>query len=649
MVSDNMKTIDYKLNSSGITGHKTIDVNCIHIDNCQNINCINSLDKFNRIPSYEERCQSAFKLAKDMTKNKINYLDVFVPRSITDFNDGGAFPEIHVAQYPRHMSNPNRNRTNYLQSQDLVSIKKDEDFHSYQFPREIMIRSSTIEPNGQMDYTSLITSGTNSDKKVFANYESMKPSSSSNEDLSIPSTREISDTVARTSLAIQSLLSSKITLSKPLGSALLCAETSKEREKKTEYIKYTANKDTPGYNPIAANRIIQLVPAQLDPMMPPKHKHYKTPRGPAEDPVPVLHSPPRKLTKEEKRSWNVPACISNWKNTRGYTIPLDKRLAADGRGLRDDTTVNGNFATLSESLYLAERQAREEVRVRALVQKRKADADRDRREMELRELAARARSERSATPMQLINVSDKLQSNISNINEKYALKGNPEKYELFTSAFNLENDNCNNKVSGDFINNDNKELIAKNRERFRIARRRELERDLRLEKLGNHVKNRKITEDTNQNESHTRNSRMKKPRKFEDDRDISEKIALGVHTGIAVANGSGGDFDTRLFNQVSGLNSGFGREDDYNTYTKPMFERDGLSSSIYRPNRGDNYLLNDVNMINLRPKCLNSSFQSLQDSSIDNLSRKKIYSSRSHHSTVSRDSPIQFEKINSKN
>merc|ERR1719330_2164486 len=138
-----------------------------------------------------------------------------------------------------------------------------------------------------------------------------------------------------------------------------------------------------------------MVPAQLDPMMPPKHKHTKAPRGPAEDPVPVLHAPPEKLTKEERDSWNVPACISNWKNTRGYTIPLDKRLAADGRGLRDESTVNGNFATLSESLYLAERNAREEVRMRALVKKRQVETEKERREAELRELAMRAREERT--------------------------------------------------------------------------------------------------------------------------------------------------------------------------------------------------------------------------------------------------------------
>ena len=32
------------------------------------------------------------------------------------------------------------------------------------------------------------------------------------------------------------------------------------------------------------------------------------------------------------QDWKIPPCVSNWKNAKGYTIPLDKRLAADGRG-----------------------------------------------------------------------------------------------------------------------------------------------------------------------------------------------------------------------------------------------------------------------------------------------------------------------------
>ncbi|PKX99695.1 hypothetical protein P168DRAFT_293965 [Aspergillus campestris IBT 28561] len=42
--------------------------------------------------------------------------------------------------------------------------------------------------------------------------------------------------------------------------------------------------------------------------------------------------PPRKLTAEDQEAWKIPPPVSNWKNPKGYTVPLDKRLAADGRG-----------------------------------------------------------------------------------------------------------------------------------------------------------------------------------------------------------------------------------------------------------------------------------------------------------------------------
>ena len=53
----------------------------------------------------------------------------------------------------------------------------------------------------------------------------------------------------------------------------------------------------------------------------------------------------------------------------GYTIPLDKRLAADGRGLQS-SHINENFAKLSEALYIADRKAREAVEMRAQVERK---------------------------------------------------------------------------------------------------------------------------------------------------------------------------------------------------------------------------------------------------------------------------------------
>lgn len=82
----------------------------------------------------------------------------------------------------------------------------------------------------------------------------------------------------------------------------------------------------------------------------------KIPKGPPSPPAPVLHSPTRKVTVKEQQEWKIPPCISNWKNAKGFTVPLDKRLAADGRGLQQ-THVNENFAKLAEALYIADRKA----------------------------------------------------------------------------------------------------------------------------------------------------------------------------------------------------------------------------------------------------------------------------------------------------
>ena len=47
--------------------------------------------------------------------------------------------------------------------------------------------------------------------------------------------------------------------------------------------------------------------------------------------------------------------ILSFSYLQGYTIPLDKRLAADGRGLQDHT-INDNFAKLAQALYTADRE-----------------------------------------------------------------------------------------------------------------------------------------------------------------------------------------------------------------------------------------------------------------------------------------------------
>ena len=95
-----------------------------------------------------------------------------------------------------------------------------------------------------------------------------------------------------------------------------------------EYIRYQPSKAGGETNSGASERIIKMHEMPVDPLEPPKFKHKKAPRGPPSPPVPVMHSPPRKVSQKDMQDWKIPPCVSNWKNAKGYTIPLDKRLAA---------------------------------------------------------------------------------------------------------------------------------------------------------------------------------------------------------------------------------------------------------------------------------------------------------------------------------
>ena len=63
----------------------------------------------------------------------------------------------------------------------------------------------------------------------------------------------------------------------------------------------------------------------------------------------------------------------------------------------------------------------------------------------------------------------------------------------------------------------------------------------------------------------------------DNERDVSERIALGQ----AQPTSREAMFDQRLFNQTAGLGSGFGDDEDYNLYDKPLFT-DRAAASIYK-------------------------------------------------------------------
>lgn len=289
----------------------------------------------------------------------------WVPRKTEDFGDGGAFPEIMVAQYPLGMGRDRKTKSTALPVQ--------------------------MDINGKIKYDNLLRTKQSKDKVIHSRFddlvEKQVKATDDDPDLARPDEEKIKEIAEKTREALELQINSKIAAAQPNQLAQKTGEA--------QYIRYTPSQGGVMYNAGSKQRVIRMVEQQRDPMEPPRFKtNKKIPRGPPSPPAPVLHSPTRKTSVREQQEWKIPPCISNWKNPKGYTIPLDKRLAADGRGLQDPH-INDKFAKLAESLYIADRKAREAVETRATLEKKLAQKDKEKKEMKLRELAEKARQERS--------------------------------------------------------------------------------------------------------------------------------------------------------------------------------------------------------------------------------------------------------------
>lgn len=246
------------------------------------------------------------------------------------------------------------------------------------------------DSSGKIRYDAIARLGHGKDKIVYSNISQLLPAevlAADDESLQRPDDEKVAETTEATRRALEKLTSQKIAASLPVRAA--------EKAAPAQYIRYTPSQQGDAFNSGAKQRVIRMVEAQVDPMEPPRFKiNQKIPRGPPSPPAPVLHSPSRKITVKEQKEWKVPPCISNWKNAKGYTIPLDKRLAADGRGLQQ-VHINEKFAKMAESLYIADRKAREAVEARTQLEKKLAQKEKEKKEDMLRQMAQRAREERA--------------------------------------------------------------------------------------------------------------------------------------------------------------------------------------------------------------------------------------------------------------
>jgi len=517
--------------------------------------------------------------------------------------------------------------------------------------------SVDVDEKGQIRYDAIVKQGANKGRIVQTSLNDMKEKEADKEALALPEGKEVEDTAARTQKALEALLNGKISAAKPTTVA------KNNNDAEPTFIRYTPNPNAPGYNPEAKQRVIRMVEAQVDPMEPPKHKHTKIPKGPPSPPAPVLHSPPKKLTVADQQAWKVPPCVSNWKNARGYVIPLDKRLAADGRGLQE-TTINNKFASFSESLYVAERKAMEDLRVRNKIRMKMAVQEKEDKEKDLRDMAAKARLERAGFAQPVgggldDRVNDVPDDDVPVSKHKGREASEPARSSDSRARSNSPVDHGSGKGRGRAatlpawmtkdqtagLGEGNEERRSSNdksrdrerdrdrdrhndrdRDRDRDADRdrdrdrhndrdrdrhsdRDRERSRRQDDSDDEADSTRLDENESESEKQARFNREKlrverrkdresemrvdnmkgtmRKKKIDRDaeRDVSEKIALGQ---LKSAGKFAGEemFDSRLFNQSAGLDSGFGGEDEYTTYSKPLFDR-GAASSIYRPKRDD--------------------------------------------------------------
>ena len=461
----------------------------------------------------------------------------FVPRRATDYGDGGAFPEIHVAQYPRDLGRKD-GKGKHARGQTLAL---------------------GVSGTGGVDYGALHRQGGNRGKTVYADHSAIVPSLKGEGegalgDLERPSKEAEEETKRRTMLALQGKVDTVLSASQPKHIA--------PRPGEARYVKYTPASGQLASGSAPTQRVLRISEAHVDPLEPPKFKHKKVPRGPGSPPVPVMHSPPRKLTFEDQQDWKIPPCISNWKNRKGYTIPLDKRLAADGRGLQE-VSINDNFAKLSEALYVAEGKAREAIEMRGKIQREIQTKEKQKKEDELRQLAQKARMERAG-----------LGASSGQGAAGRSSPGAGPSYEPAPAA-EAGGDGTPDGAPPPFGGGggdeepetaEERDLRLK-REELREERRRERERERRLEERQRHgFKRSKLTRDR--------------------DRDVSERVALGqAAVGSSASQNPEALYDQRLFNQDRGIAGGLSQDDAYNVYDKPLFADKG--SSIYRPTKRD--------------------------------------------------------------
>eukprot|EP01031_Cornospumella_fuschlensis_P034361 gene34361-41592_t len=145
----------------------------------------------------------------------------FMPSKPEDFGDGGAYPEIHIVQYPLNMGRPGQKSTAVIPVQ--------------------------VSETGNLRTDLIVKQGANKNKIVQTSLSDVKEKRLTHDELALPDEAEEQAAAERTRQALEQLVQVKVKSAKP-------TTLTNQSEAEPTYIRYSANPSAPGFNPAASQR-----------------------------------------------------------------------------------------------------------------------------------------------------------------------------------------------------------------------------------------------------------------------------------------------------------------------------------------------------------------------------------------------------------
>ena len=351
-----------------------------------------------------------------------------------------------------------------------------------------------------------------------------------------PSEESTLQNIYNTKKALEKLSNHRIKTYQSFKTNNLNLDSNKNNQLTYKYINYQFDSQN---NSLKNSHLIKLVALPVDPLSNIKYRHHKIPLSNTNEKnfVPVLQTPSKPLSLEEQKKWKIPPCVNMSNNPKGLVIPLDIRLANDGRNLRE-YKANKNFAKFADILALTEKNVRKEIDERNKIAQSIQIAAAMKKELELKEAAKQARMERKS-----FNKNNNASSVVYSLDNSDFLNNNKNREESHI---------LNNKRKRSINSEEEKESIErKERNELREIRKKEIEYERRQELIKKYEK---------------------------EGRDINDKVLLGQNNMINNNN----VIDSRLYEIEGGIENPFDYNEDVQVYDKPLFNDKNKLSNIYK-------------------------------------------------------------------